>query len=130
MIGASRSRVGASTIIECGFGVSLVNSRTAAAVVQQHTLLISTEEDLRFRRARSGGATPACWCSRYRAVEIMLAGPGNLTVFYPRTLMSVWAKTECEADIINETGGTAARILAPRWPAWKSYALTGGTQRA
>lgn len=99
-------------------------TKTTIAVFQ-----ISTEEDLRFQldfvgldltgrtlkanvRRRDTGALVQPLTA---PSNITLAGSGNLTVFYPRTSMSAWANTEYEADIIDETGGTATRIMAVRF---------------
>ncbi len=90
---------------------------------------ISTEEDLRFQLDFLGldltGRTLKANVRRRDTNALVqaltapshmtLVGAGNLTVFYPRASMSAWAKTEYEADILDETGGSAARIMAVRF---------------
>lgn len=90
---------------------------------------ISTEEDLRFQidfvgldlagrtlkvnvRRRDTNALVQALTA---PTNITLAGSGNVTVFYPRASMTAWAKTEYEADILDETGGSATRIMAVRF---------------
>ncbi len=90
---------------------------------------ISTEEDLRFQLDFLGldltGRTLKANVRRRDTNALVqaltapshmtLVGDGNLTVFYPRASMSAWAKTEYEADILDETGGSATRIMAVRF---------------
>lgn len=90
---------------------------------------ISTEEDLRFQLDFLGldltGRTLKANVRRRDTNALVqaltapsnmtLSGAGNLTVFYPRASMSAWAKTEYEADILDETGGSATRIMAVRF---------------
>lgn len=91
---------------------------------------ISSEEDLRFQldfvglaltgrtlkvsvRERSSNALKV---DLLAPSNLTLAGAGNLTVFYPRASMTGWAKgIEYEADIIDETAGSATRIMAVRF---------------
>ncbi len=90
---------------------------------------ISTEEDLRFQldfvgldlagrllkvnvRERDSGLLKV---SLEAPANLMLVGGGNLTAFYAKGLMAAWARTEYEADVIDETGGTFTRIMAVRF---------------
>jgi hypothetical protein len=90
---------------------------------------ISTEEDLRFQldfvgldlagrvlkvnvRERDSGLLKV---SLEAPANLMLVGTGNLTAFYAKGLMAAWARTEYEADVIDETGGTFTRIMAVRF---------------
>lgn len=99
-------------------------TKTTIAVFQ-----ISTEEDLRFQLDFLGlnltgrtlktnvrrRDTNALVQALTAPSNMTLVGSGNLTVFYPRASMSAWAKTEYEADILDETGGSATRIMAVRF---------------
>lgn len=91
---------------------------------------ISSEEDLRFQLDFVGlaltgrtlkvsvreRASNALKIDLTAPSNLTLAGAGNLTVFYPRASMTGWAKAiEYEADIIDETGGSATRIMAVRF---------------
>lgn len=99
-------------------------TKTTIAIFQ-----ISTEEDLRFQLDFLGlnltertlktnvrrRDTNALVQALTAPSNMTLVGSGNLTVFYPRASMSAWAKTEYEADILDETGGSATRIMAVRF---------------
>lgn len=90
---------------------------------------ISSEEDLRFQLDFVGLAlagrtlrvnvrertTNALKVSLVAPTNLTLAG-NNLTVFYAKASMAAWTKgIEYEADIVDETGGTATRIMAVRF---------------
>ncbi len=90
---------------------------------------ISTEEDLRFQldfvgldlsgrtlkvnvRERSSSAIKAVLVA---PTYLTLVNTGNLTAQYPKASMSAWARGEYEADIVDESGGSATRIMAVRF---------------
>lgn len=90
---------------------------------------ISTEEDLRFQLDFENislvGRTLKVNVRRRDTGALVqsLTSPSNLTVSkiyslivsYPKGSMSAWAKTEYEADVIDETGGSYTRIMAVRF---------------